>query len=109
MNYGALVTKKISKNKWSLYNPWSTPFCTVPSGFITDGASIPRLLWVFASPAGELFEAAIIHDYMYESALNSKRVADLAFYHTALHFKVTPWKAKVAYYIVRLFGRGSYV
>lgn len=108
MRYSPLITTKIAKNSWTLHVPWETPFVTVPSGFVTDGASIPRILWVFASPSGELFEAAIVHDYMYENSIQSKEAADLAFYLTALHFKVTPWKAKLAYYAVKLLGRGRY-
>lgn len=106
--YSELIVQKIGKRYWRVKKPFSTPFITVPENFHTDGASIPRLAWIFADPAGELFEAAIVHDYMYKHAVHSKKKADLAFYSTALHYKVTPWKAKVAYYVVKLFGRGNY-
>lgn len=39
---------------------------TVPAGFLTDGASIPRALWSFASPIGRHAQAAILHDYLCE-------------------------------------------
>ncbi|MDD3814444.1 MAG: DUF1353 domain-containing protein [Desulfocapsaceae bacterium] len=38
----------------------------VPKGFITDGASIPRLLWWIISPFGPLLEGAILHDFGYQ-------------------------------------------
>lgn len=38
----------------------------VPQGFITDGASIPKLLWPLISPFGPLLEGAIIHDFGYQ-------------------------------------------
>jgi len=38
----------------------------VPRGFITDGASIPRLLWWLISPFGPLLEGAILHDFGYQ-------------------------------------------
>ncbi len=38
---------------------------TVPLGFITDGASIPRTFWTLLGPFGPYFEAAVIHDFLY--------------------------------------------
>ncbi len=38
----------------------------VPKGFVTDGASIPRLLWPLISPFGPLLEGAILHDFGYQ-------------------------------------------
>jgi hypothetical protein len=38
----------------------------VPQGFLTDGASIPRLLWWLISPFGPLLEGAILHDFAYQ-------------------------------------------
>lgn len=109
MLYSKLLTSKIGKHKWIIEADWKTPFCTVNNGFESDGASIPRVFWFFADPAGELFEAAVLHDYMYSRALLTKDDADTAFYWTALHFKTSKWKAKLAYYFVKLFGRGKYV
>lgn len=38
----------------------------VPIGFVTDFASIPRILWNILPPTGGTYgKAAIIHDYMY--------------------------------------------
>lgn len=106
--YCELIVQKVGKRYWRLRKPFKTPFVTVPEDFHTDGASIPRFAWVFADPAGELFEAAVVHDYMYTHAIKTKKAADLAFYCTAIQYKVTPWKAKLAYYVVKLFGRGNY-
>ncbi len=37
----------------------------VPAGFVTEFASIPRVLWSELSPVGEHTLAAIVHDYLY--------------------------------------------
>lgn len=38
----------------------------VPIGFVTDFASIPRILWNLLPPTGGTYgKAAVIHDYMY--------------------------------------------
>lgn len=36
----------------------------VPAGFITDGASIPRILWALLPTWGRYSRAAVIHDYL---------------------------------------------
>jgi hypothetical protein len=107
-DYSRLITAKIGKRLWVVKEPWRTPFGTVPSGTNTDGASIPRIAWIFAGPGDELFEASVIHDWMYNNGIENKEKADEAFYETALAFGVTPWKAKVAYTVVSMFGKGRY-
>lgn len=41
---------------------------TVPAGFVTDLASIPRLAWNIYPPDGPWVKAAIIHDFLYDTA-----------------------------------------
>jgi hypothetical protein len=41
---------------------------SVPPGFITDLASIPRWAWIILPPDGPWVKAAIIHDYLYETS-----------------------------------------
>lgn len=52
-------------SKWGLMEDYTgyTGF-TVPAGYITDGASVPRFLQNIFSPTGKLFEPSIIHDYI---------------------------------------------
>jgi Protein of unknown function (DUF1353) len=38
---------------------------TVPKGFVTDLASIPRPLWSVYPPDGPWVKAAVIHDFLY--------------------------------------------
>jgi len=38
---------------------------TVPAGFLTDGASVPKVFWNIFSPFGSYFPAALIHDFLY--------------------------------------------
>lgn len=39
----------------------------VPVGFITDFASVPRVLWNVLPPTGRYGKAAVIHDYLYQT------------------------------------------
>lgn len=43
----------------------SETYVTVPVGFITDFASVPRILWSFFPPWGKYGKAAVIHDFLW--------------------------------------------
>ena len=53
---------------WEVVTPIPIGFelrgMTVPLGFLSDGASVPRLFWVFFPPTGKYLRACIIHDYL---------------------------------------------
>jgi len=36
----------------------------IPKGFITDGATIPKLFWNILSPFGRFFKSCALHDYI---------------------------------------------
>lgn len=68
-----LVVQSIDDRKWRVNERFNYNIDTadssnaveVPVGFITDFASIPRILWVLLPPWGKYGKAAVIHDYMY--------------------------------------------
>jgi len=86
---------------------------TVPSGFCTDGASIPRCFWGIMGPQGSYFYAAIIHDFLYSKASShffffDRWEADEIFLEAMTDLGV-PWLQRIAIYkAVRLFGWNSY-
>lgn len=49
---------------------------TVPDGFKTDFASVPRVPVVYDVLGDVAHEPAVIHDYLYYSAIFSKEMAD---------------------------------
>lgn len=53
----------------------------VPVGFITDGASVPRVFWPIFPHDGASFPAAIIHDfdYSHNPTGESRKKCDKAF------------------------------
>lgn len=53
---------------------------TVPTGFITNLASIPRLLRALLNVNGKSRKPAVLHDFLYCSKLFSRSVADRIFY-----------------------------
>ena len=104
--YSRLFVEKISAYKWRLVEDFKTPLCTVPKGFVTDGASNARIFWSIINPAGRFFEAAIVHDYMIDnhSVLDiDLDVAHWAFYETAIDYGAKNFVALTAYYFIKFY------
>ncbi|EOB5139186.1 DUF1353 domain-containing protein, partial [Salmonella enterica] len=59
-------------------------------------------------PDGKYAKAAIIHDYMYDNALRTKKEADRIFLDGMIVLGVPKWKRMIMYWAVRWFGRGNY-
>ena len=104
-----------------------TETITVSSGFITDLASTPRILWNVIAPF-DVARAAIVHDLLYKSIRqyrwkkglieedkelieNAKKAADKVFLLAMKDAepKVSGWKIYSAWKAVDLFGRWSII
>lgn len=106
--YTQLVVSKSGSYHWTVKRNWYTPYGVVPKGFVSDGASVPRIFWWVMTPTGVLFEASVLHDFLYESAWGTKGTADKAFYRTARRYGAGKLKARLAYMLVNMFGKGKY-
>lgn len=80
----------------------------VPRGFKTDLATIPRVLWSIWPPHDYYAKAAILHDYLYENAIGSKKEADLILYEALGVLGMPKWQRKLFYWGARLLGKGNY-
>lgn len=80
----------------------------VSAGFITDLATVPRIFWILLPPDGKYAKAAIIHDWMYDNTLRTKKEADRIFLDGMTVLGAPKWKRTVMYWAVRAFGRGMY-
>lgn len=96
------------KGRWRLIEPLITPEQTIPAGFETDGATVPRFLWVLVPRVGRYFRASIVHDYMYVNAIDSKARADELFLLNMQRDGVPIIKRNVMYFATIIFGRGNY-
>lgn len=98
-----IKVEKIGKRMWKVQEDFTFHYgktVTVPKGFITDGASVPRIFWWFLDPATELFEAGVVHDYML--SIEDKR-AHVALYKAAQYYRVPKYKCKIVFYGVRSY------
>lgn len=79
---------------------------TVPAGFVTDGASIPRVFWSILDPFGSYFKAAVIHDFLYSPwNIRFDRAESDQLFKEAMYNSGLDWPTREAIYrAVRLFG-----
>ena len=103
-----------------------TETITVPTGFVTDLASVPRAMWAFIAPF-DVARAAIIHDLLYKTIrqyrwkmkdkedadliAKAKKASDKVFYHAMIDASpsVPHWKIYSSWKAVDLFGNSSIV
>ncbi len=87
---------------------WRGRSVEVPSGFESDGASVPRFFWRSVFPPGDqkAFRGAVAHDWLYRAHLPkwTRREADQMFYDTMIADEVPRICAFLAWLGVRLFG-----
>ncbi|EBI9015473.1 phage tail protein [Salmonella enterica] len=109
------ILEMLGHYNWRVHEPFAfylsddeSDVIEVPAGFVTDLATVPRIFWILLPPDGKYAKAAIIHDYLYDNALRTKKEADLIFLDGMTILGVPKWKRIIMYYAVRLFGRGMY-
>lgn len=103
-----------------------TETITVPTGFVTDLASVPRAMWWLIAPF-DVARAAIIHDLLYKAIrqyrwkmkdkedadlIKAAKVASDKVFLLAMRDadpKVPGWKIYASWKAVDLFGNGSIV
>jgi hypothetical protein len=76
----------------------------VPKGTISNGASVPRLLWGIYSPYGTYTYPAVVHDFLYENNLYTREFADRQFLIDMGRTNTNKFTKWLFYYIVRIFG-----
>ncbi len=84
------------------------PHVTVPTGFVTDLASIPRVFWSLLRPDGDYVYAAIIHDFLYWTQTTSKAAADTVLKIAMRDFNVSGPVVMAIYEGVSLGGRSAW-
>jgi hypothetical protein len=81
---------------------------TVPAGFVTDFASVPKTFWGILPRWDKYGQAAVLHDYLYNSLKRSRIDSDKIFLEAMEVLDVPKWKSRVMYQSVRMFGSKHY-
>lgn len=105
---GAPLLQPIGSRDWVLMAPLvyytAQGAIEVPSGFLTDLASIPRVFWPLVPVNGRHRAAAILHDYLYVTQPCTRAEADALFLDAMRAGGVRWSQRQVMYAAVRVGG-----
>jgi hypothetical protein len=104
-------------DQWILDAPWSVKVwrtktsdvevITIPAGFVTDLASVPRLPGAYMLFGGRARRSAIVHDFLYETQAGKDFADDV--FHAAMKAEGMNWFTRSAMFTaVHLFGGPIY-
>jgi hypothetical protein len=111
-----IVSPQTDGKTWTLVEPFcydvgfegSKNTIDVPAGFITDFASVPRPFWWIIPRWGSYGNAAVVHDYLYQTGTKSRKYADEIFLE-AMKVSGTSWICRhIMFLAVRIFGGLAY-
>lgn len=81
---------------------------SVPEGFVTDFASVPRIAWMFMSPYDRHGRAAIVHDWLYWSQGCTREQADKIMLLGMIETKVSTVGRLSIYSALRIAGESAW-
>lgn len=90
------------KTRYRFVSDYKVGNTVIPAGFVTDGASTPRLLWWLFPPVGRYFVAAAYHDYLIRYDLVTRTEADKLFYQCLKTLDVPRWASWCLYQGVKI-------
>lgn len=93
---------------WSPDPGQSLPAVSVPPGFVTDFASIPRALWTALPRDGDYVWAAVVHDHLYWFQTTTKDIADDVLKAAMIDFKIPTLDRTAIYQGVHLGGSSAW-
>lgn len=77
---------------------------TIPAGFVTNFASVPRIPIVYELAGDTASNAATVHDYLYSTHIVPRSVADAVLREASDVTAVPDWRRQLMWAGVRVFG-----
>lgn len=115
MELTKLLVKDLMNGKFELFSDYMYRtreyLIKVPKGFVTDYASIPKLLRGIVLPYGKHSGASVVHDWLYSSNCNlglSREKSDKIFLEILKEEKVSFLLRILMYFAVRKFGKSRF-
>lgn len=106
-----VILKPFLKDRFELVEDYRYKDITVPKGYQTNGADIPRLFWsIFPPNSPEYLSAVVIHDYLCDEAKSKAdyKYADKMLYEMMIALEVSKWKCTVFYLACRAYHKIRY-
>jgi len=107
MRYSDILLQPLKSHKFKVAKPFTFRGIMIPKGFVTDGASVPRVFWsLFPPNRTDYLPCAIVHDYLCD--LREFRKADECFLECLKHLKVSKFTTYTMFIAVRLYHMIKY-
>lgn len=106
-----VILKPFLKDRFELVEDYRYKDITVPKGYQTNGADIPRLFWsIFPPNSPEYLSAVVVHDYLCDEAKSKAdyKYADKMLYEMMIALEVSKWKCTVFYLACRAYHKIRY-
>lgn len=109
-----LRVEQLSDDEWLLFRPlvYSSDrlkrIITVPRGFVTDFASVPRLPFIFWLAGGKATKAAVVHDFLYRKSGVTRADADHVFAEAMAVTGQAAWRRGLMWAGLRIGGWAAY-
>lgn len=122
IEYAAEESQALKKDYYRVLKPFryyigekgSAHWINVDRGYLTDGASVPRLFWPLVPPLGRYAQAAVVHDklcetlHVYSEARKAmvditRHTADSIFLEAMVVLGVPTWKRNLMYSAVAAY------
>jgi len=96
---------EISNHPFRYQSDYAARMFTVPVGFFTDFASVPRVVpLIYACLGDTAHEPAVVHDWLYYSAVTTREVADNVLREAIIVLGIPAWRATLFFWGVRAGG-----
>jgi hypothetical protein len=112
-----LISEYITDDTWYIHEPlaFTSQYVipgktfTVPAGFYTDFASVPKMFRNIISKYGKHAKSAVLHDYLYYCGfLGCKELCDLLFNEGMIFEKEKDSMRLIVYNAVKFFGSSAW-
>jgi hypothetical protein len=113
-NGDRLKVELLGGNRWRLLEPLRYDSAvlgcrlTVPDGFETDFASVPRLPLAYLIAGNRFHAPAAVHDFLYSRGFTTRKEADDVLYEAMRSEGDSRTFAFIVWTAVRTFGRGRW-
>lgn len=105
-----LIVQELGDNTWEITSTLKyrsnilSEVISIPVGFVTDFASVPRIPIAYLLAGGTAHEAAVVHDYLYQTQVTTRLIADRVLLEAMDATGIPLWRQLGMYYAVRAFG-----
>lgn len=101
------ILKPFDKDKFELVQDYTYKDITIPAGYKTNGANVPRMFWsVFPPNSPEYLSAVIMHDYLCDK--EQYKLADKTLKEMMSALGVSKLKVYIFYYSCRVYHKLRY-